>query len=106
MNYQRTLSIIYYIGMVLVVIATVAALSNTQWAPYLLAAGVAPIVAIRIHNRVNALPDFQRINTILLASSLILAGGVVALFFGKSYWVVCLFTTAMLDIYASFRRLA
>ena len=105
MKHLKLFSILYYTGMALVLAGTIAALSKAHWGGYLMAAGVVPIVGIRLYNRIVAVPERQRINGILLMSSLVLTCGVVAFFMKQHYWVVCMFTTAVLDGYASFRRL-
>jgi uncharacterized membrane protein YecN with MAPEG domain len=103
--YLKLFSTLYYIGMALVVLGTIAALSNAPWSFWILAFGVAPMFGIRLYNRIVASPERQRINGILLISSVILVCGVAALHFGQRFWIVCMFTSAILDGYASFRKL-
>jgi hypothetical protein len=103
--YLKLFSTLYYTGMALVVLGTIAALSNVPWAFWILALGVAPMFGTRLYNRIVASPERQRINGILLISSLILVCGVAALYFGQRFWIVCMFTSAILDGYASFRKL-
>jgi hypothetical protein len=105
MNYLKLFSVLYYVGMALVVVGTLVGLSGSELAFWFLAFGVAPIFGIRFYNRMVAAPERQRINGILLISAAALVCGVVAFYMQQQYWVVCMFTAAILDGYASFRRL-
>ncbi|MFT3737706.1 MAG: hypothetical protein QM786_03010 [Breznakibacter sp.] len=106
MNYSKLLNGLYYTGMVLVLLGTVASLVQIPWGGYLMAIGVAPIVGTRAYNRATAMQEHQRINSILLMSSLVLVCGVIAFFMKQPYWIVCMFTAAVLDGYSSFRHIA
>jgi hypothetical protein len=67
--------------------------------------GALPIVGVRIYNRLVAAKDHKRINSIMLLSSLLLVLASIAIFYGKNYWTIFIFTASLIDVYASFRRL-
>lgn len=106
MKQIKLLGILNYIGMAMIIIGTLAALSDAKWAIYVLAIGILPILGLRLYNRFEATSKYERINTLLVISSLIIVCGIVALYMNQRFWIVCLFIAAMLDGYASFRKLS
>jgi hypothetical protein len=105
MNYHKTLTISYYIGMLLFLAGTVLTLMAKPFGPYLMAAGVLPILTVRAYNRWYASSENIRIHSILFISSLLLAASAVLAFLGYNYWILAVFMAAMFDGYCSFRRL-
>jgi hypothetical protein len=106
MKYIRLWGVLNYIGMAMIIIGTIAALAGEKWAIGVLAIGVLPILGLRLYNRFEASSQYERINTILVFSSLVIICGIVALYLNQRYWIVCMFLAAILDGYASFRKLS
>ncbi len=106
MNREQILNTAYLGGMVITLIATaigVLTFPEANVAKYLLILGVLPIVAVRGINQFNSSETNSRIPLILFVSSLMLIGAVIALFLQRNYWVLLVFISAMIDLYASFR---
>ncbi len=101
----KALSILYYLGMALLFIGIIMLMTDSSAGLIVYAAGVVPIVGIRLFNRIVARPERRRINTILLASALFLIAAGTANYYHKGYWVVFILITAVLDFYVSFRRI-
>ncbi len=101
----KSLSIIYYVGMAFLFIGIVMLLTDIYGGLIVYSIGAIPIVSIRIFNRVVCKPERERINTILVISSLFLIAAGVAKFYQESYWIVFILITAVLDFYVSFRRI-
>ena len=101
----KALSILYYLGMILLLVGIVLLLTDKTSGLTIFAIGATPIVGIRLFNRIVAKPERQRINTILFVSSLFLVAAGVAKFYGKEYWIVFILITAVLDFYVSFRKI-
>ncbi len=102
---HKILSVLYYIGMAFLFIGIVMLLTDIYGGLIVYTIGAVLIVSIRIFNRVVCKPERERINTILVFSSLFLIAAGVAIFFNESYWIVFIFITASLDFYVSFRRI-
>ena len=101
----KSLSILYYAGMALLFIGIVMLLTDIYGGLIVYLIGAVPIVSIRIFNRSVCKPERERINTILVFSSLFLIAAGVAKFYHESYWIVFILITAVLDFYVSFRRI-
>ena len=104
MDLNRILSISYYAGMALLFAGIVLQLNHHEFALHLFVAGLIPIIGIRIYNRMIGHPDNRRKNSILVFSALALLAAAVAIYLNKSYWIVLIAVSAVLDLYISFRR--
>lgn len=104
MELNKILSISYYAGMVLLFAGIVMHLSLHPLALWVYAAGLLPIVGIRIYNRLVGKPENRRKHTILVVSGLALVAAGVAMYLSKSFWVAFIAVSAVLDFYISFRR--
>ena len=105
MRLNKLLSIAYYIGMGLVFIGVLMGVSDLAAAPWVLLGGTIPIVGVRLYNRLIGRPENQRIFSILLYSSLSLFGAFWGLFTNRSYWILFILIMAVIDAYASYRRI-
>lgn len=106
MEKKKVLNIVYVTGMVITLLATaigVILYPDNTWAKYLLIIGVLPIVVVRGITLFNEKKPASRLPLIMLVSSLFLIGAIVALFTYRNYWVLLIFISAILDLYASFR---
>jgi len=105
MDYKRLLSILYYIGMGLVFLGVLMGVTKVDFAYLVLLMGSLPIIGVRIYNRIIGREENQRVFSILIYSSVFLLPAAWALFTNRSYWVVFIMLTVVLDFYASFRRI-
>ncbi len=105
MNLYKFLSGLYYAGLILVFAGLIMLLTNNPGAFWIYTAGVMPVLGIRLFNLVVSRPDTRRINAILVISALFLAAVSAAIWFNRSYWIIFIAVAAILDGYASFRRL-
>lgn len=103
MNREKMLNITYITGMAITVLATALGVLQFDFAKYILILGVLPIVTARGINQYNSTEAFSRIPLILFVSSLVLIAAVVALFLQRNYWVLLIFVSAVIDLYATFR---
>ncbi|SFF09870.1 hypothetical protein [Thermophagus xiamenensis] len=106
MNKYRLLSILYYAGMLLIFCGIVMQMTNLPAALGVYAAGLIPFTGIRIYNFSVSISPRKRINAILLVSALSLIAAGVAIYFHRSYWIIFIAITAILDGYASFRKIS
>ena len=105
MNIYKLLSVIYYVGMALVFLGVLMHISDLSYGAWVFSAGAFVMIAIRFYNRTIGKPENQRVYTILLYSSLMLAPAAWAMLTYRRYWVIFILLTAVLDTYASFRRI-
>lgn len=104
MNIFKSLSILYYMGMALVFIGVLMSLAAVPKAPWIFTAGVIPMLGVRTYNRLVSTKERQRINSILLISSIFLAAAAFLMITGRNYWIVAVLISAVLDFYSSFRK--
>jgi len=104
MNIYKLLSAVYYIGMALIFLGILMHVSSISNTVYVFSAGALFIIGIRAYNQIAGKPENRRVHTILLYSSLFLAPAAWAMYTGRTYWIVFIILTAVLDSYASFRR--
>ncbi len=105
MNYLKSLSIAYYIGMALFLIGIILQLNHSEFGIYCLGFGLIPILGIRVYNWSISEKERKRVHTIFVVSALFLLVAVVAVLFHKNYWMLFIFIAAVLDSYISFRNL-
>jgi hypothetical protein len=104
MGIYRFLSGLYYAGLILILAGIIMHLSDMQPAPLLFAVGLIPVLGIRIYNFVIAPSHRRRINGILMISALFLGGALAAIWFRRSYWVIFIAISAVIDGYTTFRK--
>lgn len=104
MNKDKKLNLVYVIGMVITLISCTLAILHVEMAKYLLIVGVLPMVVVRgINHFREESGRFSRIPLILFVSSLFLIAAVVALFMNRNFWILLVFISAVIDLYATFR---
>jgi len=91
--------------MALVFLGVLMHISDMYYGAWTFAAGALIMIAIRLYNRIVGRPENQRVFTILLYSSVLLLPAAWAMLTYRRYWVVFILLTAVLDTYASFRRI-
>lgn len=100
---KKTKDILFVVGAVLVVVATIAYFFQYTYAPYGMAFGSAAIAVVRLSSpyhgtniRIKRLVKFQLFSSILLVAS-------SCFMFKHSYeWLVCLLIATVLETYAAF----
>lgn len=105
MNYLKVLSITYYMGMALVFIGVVMGVAKVENAAWVMAAGVLPVLVVRIFNRAVCTKERERRNSILISSALFLGVAAYILYTGRNYWPIAVLISAALDTYISFRKI-
>ncbi|PWD99944.1 hypothetical protein [Marinilabilia rubra] len=104
MGFLRFLSGLYYAGLILILAGIIMHISGMDNAPWLFAAGLIPVLGVRIYNFIIAPSHRKRINGILMLSAVFLAATLAAIYYEKSYWIVFIAISAVLDGYTSFRK--
>ncbi|MCT4648131.1 MAG: hypothetical protein N4A74_24295 [Carboxylicivirga sp.] len=105
MNLYKFLSAIYYVGMALVFLGVLMHITDLQYGVWAFSAGALVMIGIRFYNRTIGKPENKRVNSILFYSSLMLAPAAWAMLTYRRYWIIFIVLTAILDTYASFRRI-
>ncbi|MBR8535930.1 hypothetical protein KDU71_10210 [Carboxylicivirga sediminis] len=105
MNIYKFLSVIYYIGMALVFLGILMHMSGLTYGAWCFAGGAVIMVAIRLYNRMVGKPENQRVYTIMLYSAVLLLLAAWAMLAHRGYWIIFIILTAILDTYASYRRI-
>lgn len=104
MTTNKILSTIYYLGMVILLSGIIMHLAELQQAFWVYLIGLIPVVGIRAFNLVVGRPENFRKNIILMLSGLALAAAGGAIFYDRTYWVLFIAISAVLDMYISFRK--
>ncbi len=104
MNIYKSLSYAYYLGMLCLIIGIFLKLNNSDVALPLLILGYVPFLGIRLFNFLKGKQSNKRINGILTVSALFLGAGILAITFNRSYWIIGIVITAVLDLYVSLRK--
>lgn len=105
MNILRFLSGLYYAGMILILSGIIMHLTDISGALWVFSIGLIPVLGVRIYNFIISSPHRKRINGILMASSVFLTAAVITIYYGRSYWIIFIAISAILEGYASFRKL-
>jgi hypothetical protein len=105
MGFYRFLSGFYYAGMVLVLAGIVMNIVEMPSAVWVFAAGMIPVLGIRIFNFVVAPAHRKRINGILMLSAVFLTVAIAFIYYQKDYWILFIAISAVLDGYVSFRKI-
>ncbi len=105
MDIKKALSVLYYIGMALVFLGVLMGVTHVEYNYLVLFIGSLPMIGVRVYNRIVGRVENHRIFSILVYSSLFLLPAAWAMYADKSYWVVFIAIMAVLDTYASFRRI-
>ncbi len=104
MGFYRFLSGLYYAGMTLILAGIILHLSNISGAEWMLFAGIIPVLGIRIFNFIIAPDARKRINGVLMVSAVFLTIAIFSIYMGRSYWIIFIAISAVLDGYVSFRK--
>jgi hypothetical protein len=104
MDLNKLLTGLYYIGMILLFAGIVMHIVEFKLSVAIYIIGLLPIFGVRIFNFIIGQPENRRKHGILLFSGLALVAAGVAMYFGRSYWIVFIAISAVLDFYISFRR--
>ena len=104
MNIHKTLSIIYYIGMVLILAGIFFQLNDIANAWVFMGAGAFSLLTIRLSNFLKGKPENKRLHGILVISALFFVGAAILIVMQRSYWIIGIFIAAMLDLYVSLRK--
>ncbi len=105
MNIYKLLSVIYYVGMALVFLGILMHMSELSYGAWCFAGGAVVMVGIRLYNRLIGKPENQRVYSILLYSAILLLPAAWAMYTHRRYWIIFIILTAVLDTYASYRRI-
>ncbi|MGQ1890304.1 hypothetical protein ACT29H_07655 [Thermophagus sp. OGC60D27] len=105
MNIIRFFSGLYYAGMILIFTGIVMHMTDTPAALWVYGAGLIPFVGVRTYNFFVSISPRRRVNAILWVSALSLLVGGLAIYFHRSYWILFVAISAILDGYASFRKI-
>ncbi|WP_439184034.1 hypothetical protein [Carboxylicivirga taeanensis] len=105
MNIYKLLSVIYYIGMALVFLGILMHISDMESGAWCFSGGAITMVGIRLYNRIVGKVENQRVFTILLYSAIMLLPAAWAMLTHRRYWIIFIALTAILDTYASYRRI-
>ncbi|TCO09610.1 hypothetical protein [Natronoflexus pectinivorans] len=104
MGLNKLLSTLYYIGMVTLLAGIILHIAESSTGMYLYALGLLPVLGIRVYNLMIGRLENRRKHGILVISAIMLTLAGAAMFTGRSYWVLFLAISAVLDLYISFRR--
>lgn len=80
------------------------AITENPYAVYAYGVGLLPVLGIRVLNFIVAKPENKRKNLILVLSGIMLAIAGVAIYLGKSWYIVFIALSAIFDFYISFRK--
>ncbi|WP_430812050.1 MULTISPECIES: hypothetical protein [unclassified Carboxylicivirga] len=105
MNIYKFFSVVYYLGMALVFLGVLMHISDIYYGAWVFAGGSLIMLGIRAYNRAVCHDINKRVNTILLYSAAMLLPASWAMLTGRRYWILFILLTAVLDSYASFRRI-
>ncbi|GAO28148.1 hypothetical protein [Geofilum rubicundum] len=100
----KVLSTSYYLGMVVLLTGIILHLAELEYAFWIYLIGLIPVFGVRAFNLIVGKPENFRKNVILVLSAfaLTMAGG--AMFYERTYWVIFIAISAVLDMYISFRK--
>ncbi|MDR2929004.1 MAG: hypothetical protein LBV41_12520 [Cytophagaceae bacterium] len=104
MRINKILELLYYIGMFLVLAGLVLKLNDVSYSVYIYAAGVLPVLGVRVFNITVSSAENRRKNFILGISAFFLASAAVGMYLSGTWWIVPIAIAAGLDLYISFRR--
>ncbi len=104
MSYFRFFSGLYHVGLILILAGVIMHVAEISAAPWVIAVGIVPVLGVRIYNFAISPSHRKRPNAILMVSSFFLVAAVLAIYLGRSYWIVFVAIAAVLDGYVSFRK--
>jgi hypothetical protein len=105
MTNTKLFKIVFFIGGVLTVVASLAQLFNVIWAPYLFGIGALAIILVqlRIYKDFKGGEREQRLVRMSLFSSLLLGLAAYLMYTGSNSWVVAVLIYALSSLFISFR---
>ncbi|GAF03578.1 hypothetical protein [Saccharicrinis fermentans] len=104
MDIHKTLSIIYYIGMGLILAGIFFQLNDLPYACFFMGSGAIALLAIRLFNFLKGKPENKRLHGIMVVSALFFVGAGALMLMQRNYWIIGVFIAAMLDLYVSLRK--
>jgi len=104
MKLTQILTSLYSLGMTAVLAGIIMHIAGLNYSYIVFGIGLIPVLGIRLYNMANSSSENHRKHLILVVSSLSLAAACVAIYYGRSYWVVFIVITVVLDFYISMRR--
>ena len=103
MKNNKNLTLIYYVGMALLIAGILLHITDLTIAFWVYTVGLLPVVGIRIYYFMIALPDDRRKYIPYLFSGISFVAAAVAIYYNSSYWVIFIALAALLDFYFSYR---
>ncbi|TRX70862.1 hypothetical protein [Carboxylicivirga sp. M1479] len=105
MNIYKLLSVVYYVGMAFVFTGVLMHMSDLPYGAWCFGLGALIMFGIRLYNLLMGKPENKRVHSILVYSAFMLLPGTWAMLTHRGYWIIFILLTAILDSYASFRRI-
>jgi len=103
MQLNKTLTTIHNFAMLLILGGIILHITEKNFAVPVLITGIIPVLAIRTYNWIITVPENRRRNFVYVFSGLALAAAAAAIYFNRSYWIIFVALSAVLDFYYSFR---
>lgn len=100
----KFLNLVFAIGAVLILIASVLVMENVAWGKYCFAVGVGLYILSR--SRMIYIGDdfrMKRLNRLYFISSMLLVVAGICIFRGFGFWILLLLVTAITEFYISMR---
>jgi len=104
MTTNKILNIIYSLAMALLLVGIIMHIVQQNHSFWIYLVGLIPVVGIRAFNLVIGKSENFRKNLILVISAFSLLAAGAAIFYDKSFWVIFITISAVLDLYISFRK--
>lgn len=90
--------------MVILFTGIILALIEKPYAIFIFTLGLLPIFGVRVYNFVISKPANKRRHFILILSAAFLATAGAGIYLNKSWWIIFIALSGILDFYISFRR--
>lgn len=103
MQNNKNLTLIYYVGMALLLAGILLHITEISFGFWIYSIGLLPVLGIRIYQFINAMPEDRRRFIPYIYSGISFAAAAVAMYFSRSYWVIFIALAALLDFYYSYR---
>ncbi len=95
---------LYYFGMIILLAGIVLTITEINYSLIVYSLGLIPVFGIRVYNLIVSKRANRRKNLILFFSAVFLIIAGLAIFYNKSWWIIFIALSAILDFYISFRR--
>ncbi len=100
---NKNITKIYYVGMALLLAGILLHITEITIGFWIYTIGLLPVLGIRVYQFMSALPDDRRKYIPYLFSGISFGSAAVAIYYGRSYWVIFIALAALLDFYYSYR---